>query len=191
MKFFKLNPFKSAESMEGNYLPNSVVFNIISRETIQYGGYDCYLINDVFLDLLEDLNVKNIEFQELEVNFSIEHDIEFGKKKNIKNKYRMRRSIVLDEENLEVDYEDDYTQPIVITKKGELRIREDILKLIYNSMYLKKCKAEEIEDDEDIKTAEEEKINPVFSQIKSSEGRSAFLALMISILIIGYIFYIK
>ena len=77
MRFFNLIPFKSAESIEGNYLPSSVVFNIISRETIQYGGYDCYLINDSFLDLLEDRDVKNIEFQELEINFFFFHDLEF------------------------------------------------------------------------------------------------------------------
>lgn len=191
MRFFNFIPFKSAESIEGNYLPSSVVFNIISRETIQYGGYDCYLINDIFLDLLEDRDVKNIEFQELEINFSIAHDIEFGKKKSIKNRYRMRRSIIFDENGVEVDYEDDYSQPIVITKKGELHIREDILLPIYNGMYLKKCKVEEIEDEEAIKKTEEEKVNPVFLQQKSNEGRSAFLALMISILIVGYVFYIK
>ena len=103
----------------------------------------------------------------------------------------MRRSIIFDENGVEIDYEDDYSQPIVITKKGELHIREDILLPIYNGMYLKKCKVEEIEDEEAIKKTEEENVNPVFLQQKSNEGRSAFLALLISILIVGYVFYIK
>lgn len=194
MKFYALKPFQTAHCKEGNYSSNAVAFEIISREAIQSGGADCFLVNEKVLDLLTDYDVRNISFTEIDVKFSVNHDMEFGEKKSVYNKYRIIRtptkSIIDNEGNeYEVEYEDDYTQPLLITKTGWLCIREDFLKIIHNDMRLKKCEVFEIDNT----TTNNDEIEPDSSlEIKDkskSELRSGLIALALAAGIFLFFFH--
>jgi len=190
--FYKVLPFKTANSIEGDYRPNTVAFNIVSRESIQHAGYDCYLVSKAVIDFLEEREISNIEYQEIEPRFSSQHDIDFpGRKENLynaKTRYRIRRKIRIDEDENEIDYDDDFSQDIVINKKGALYINKETLDYMTKNMRLKRLSIDQvieelIEDEE-----QEEEYKDIYAKNKSNEYRSALVAITIAVLIIAFIF---
>lgn len=192
--FYKVLPFKTANSIEGDYRPNTVAFNIVSRESIQHAGYDCYLVSKAVIDFIEEREITNIEYQEIEPRFSSQHDIDFPERKgnlyNAKTRYRIRRRIRLDESENEIEYEDDFSQGIVINRNGDLYISEEILNYMTKNMRLKRISIDqEIEEFIEDEEQEEEEYKDIYAKNKSNEYRSALVAITVAVLIVAFIFF--
>lgn len=176
MKYFKIEPMSCGEQPI-NYSAE-IALDIISRDDLIKAGYDCFLVSERLLAILnneaKEGRIKGKVFDQ-RIVFSIKHNIDFKEKKFDRKLHRLQL--------ISSDYQENKNAELM-SFNGAILMSERIYDLLLKKdIRLKRSKISSFEVPEEIIKREDERINPIFATERTNNIRNTTIVIGLSIAI--------
>lgn len=182
MKYFKIEPMLCGEQPI-NYT-GEIALDIISRDELIKLGYDCFLVSESLLSILnkeaKEGRVQGKVFDQKLV-FSVKHNIDFKEKPLNRKMHRL--------ELIDSDCQSNKNAELMFFN-GSVLMSERIYSLIKEkNIRLKRAKITSFEVPEEIiKREENDRLNPIFATEKTNNIRNTIIVMLLSVAIFSAFF---